>query len=71
MEITFLGSTNIDSRGIDEWNILIFFYFMCITISGYAIAAFLLYTNGLFLLILLFLTKEEKIKHEKDRMLNY
>lgn len=41
--------------------LVIFFYFMCITISGYAIAAFLLYTNGLFLLILLFLTKEEKI----------
>lgn len=41
--------------------LVIFFYFMNITISGYSIAAFLLYTSGIFVLVLLVLTKEEKV----------
>lgn len=39
----------------------ILFYFINITISGYAIAAFLLYTNGLFVILFLAITKEEKV----------
>ena len=38
-----------------------FLYFFSIVLSGYAIAAFLAYTNGIFLLIFLALTREEKI----------
>ena len=41
--------------------LVIFLYFLNILISGYAIAAFLLYTSGIFLLILLIITKEEKV----------
>ncbi|MFX0073457.1 MAG: DMT family transporter, partial [Candidatus Hermodarchaeota archaeon] len=39
----------------------IYFYFLNISISGYAIAAFLLYTGGLFFLTFLILTKEEEV----------
>ncbi|MFO7797896.1 MAG: DMT family transporter [Promethearchaeati archaeon] len=38
----------------------IYFYFLNIQISGYAIAAFLLYMNGIFLLGILYVTKEEE-----------
>jgi len=38
----------------------IYFYFLNIQISGYAIAAFLLYMNGIFLLGILYITKEEE-----------
>lgn len=38
----------------------IYFYFLNIQISGYAVAAFLLYMNGIILLIILYITKEEK-----------
>lgn len=38
----------------------IFFYFLNIQVSGYAIAAFLLYMNGIFLLGILYITKEEE-----------
>ncbi len=41
--------------------LVIFLYFLNILISGYAIAAFLLYTSGIFLLILLIISKEEKV----------
>jgi drug/metabolite transporter (DMT)-like permease len=41
--------------------LVIFFYFWNIQLSGSAFAAFLLYTSGLFLLIFLTITKEEKI----------
>jgi len=41
--------------------LVIFLYFLNILISGYAIAAFLLYTSGIFLLIFLIITKEEKV----------
>ncbi|TFG02781.1 MAG: hypothetical protein EU542_04115 [Promethearchaeota archaeon] len=39
----------------------IYFYFINITISGYAIAAFLLYTGGLFFLAFLIISKEEEV----------
>lgn len=41
--------------------IVILLYFISITISGYSIAAFLLYTSGIYLLLLLIITKEEKV----------
>ncbi|MFX1496132.1 MAG: DMT family transporter [Promethearchaeota archaeon] len=41
--------------------LVILLYFLNISITGYAIAAFLLYTSGIFLLIILLMTKEEKI----------
>ncbi|MFO8017636.1 MAG: DMT family transporter [Promethearchaeia archaeon] len=41
--------------------LVILFYFINIIISGYSIAAFLLYTGGLFFLLFLIITKEEKI----------
>lgn len=41
--------------------LIIFFYFINITISGYSLAAFLLYTGGIFSILFLFITKEEKI----------
>lgn len=54
-----------------HWNILIiigiinaliiYFYFISISISGYAVAAFLLYTSGVFTILFLIMTKEEKV----------
>ncbi|MFW9930836.1 MAG: DMT family transporter [Candidatus Thorarchaeota archaeon] len=41
--------------------LVILFYFMTIKISGSAFAVFLLYTSGLYLLLLLTFTREEKI----------
>jgi len=41
--------------------LVILFYFFTIQISGSAFAAFLLYTSGIYLLLLLTFTKEEKI----------
>ena len=41
--------------------LVILFYFLTIQISGSAFAAFLLYTSGIYLLLLLTFTKEEKI----------
>lgn len=41
--------------------LVILFYFMTIQLSGSAFAAFLLYTSGLYLLLLLTFTREEKI----------
>lgn len=38
----------------------IYFYFLNIQISGYAVAAFLLYMNGIFLLGILYVSKEEE-----------
>ncbi len=43
--------------------ILIYLYFLNITIYGYAIAAFLLYTSGIFVLILIKLTKMDTISN--------
>ena len=40
---------------------VIYLYFLSITIYGYAIAAFLLYTSGIFVLLLIILTKMEKV----------
>ena len=41
--------------------IVIYLYFLNITISGYAIAAFLLYTNGIFVMLLLIIAKLDKV----------
>ncbi len=41
--------------------LIIYFYFVNITISGYSIAAFLLYTGGIFFLFFLIVIKEEKV----------
>ncbi|NVM18764.1 MAG: EamA family transporter [Candidatus Lokiarchaeota archaeon] len=41
--------------------LIVFLYFLNITLTGYAFAAFLLYTSGVFLLIFLVITKEEKV----------
>jgi drug/metabolite transporter (DMT)-like permease len=41
--------------------LVIYFYFISISISGYAIAAFLLYTSGIFAILFLIITKEEKV----------
>ncbi|MFX1398843.1 MAG: DMT family transporter [Promethearchaeota archaeon] len=41
--------------------IVIYVYFVNIKLSGYAIAAFLLYTNGIFVLVLLYIAKIENI----------
>ena len=41
--------------------IVIFLYFLNIVISNYSIAAFLLYTSGIFLLLILILTRKEKV----------
>jgi len=41
--------------------LVILFYFLTIQISGSAFAAFLLYTSGVYLLLLLTITKEEKV----------
>jgi len=40
---------------------VIYFYFFSITIYGYAIAAFLLYTSGIFVIIFIIITKMEKV----------
>ncbi|MFX1393411.1 MAG: DMT family transporter [Promethearchaeota archaeon] len=42
-------------------SLIIYFYFISISISGYAVAAFLLYTSGVFVILLLIITKEEKV----------
>jgi len=41
--------------------LIIYFYFINITISGYSTAAFLLYTGPIFFLLFLVITKEEKV----------
>ena len=41
--------------------VVIYFYFYSITIYGYAIAAFLLYTSGIFVLIFIIITKMDKV----------
>jgi len=41
--------------------LVVFLYFMNIALTGYAFAAFLLYTSGVFLLIFLVITKEDKV----------
>jgi drug/metabolite transporter (DMT)-like permease len=41
--------------------LIIYFYFVNITISGYSISAFLLYTGGIFFLLFLVVTKEERV----------
>lgn len=41
--------------------VVIYFYFYSIIIYGYAIAAFLLYTSGIFVLIFIILTKMDKV----------
>ena len=41
--------------------LVVFLYFWNITLTGYAFAAFLLYTSGIFLLVFLVATKEEKV----------
>lgn len=41
--------------------LIIYLYFVNITISGYAIAAFLLYTSGVFVLGFILITKEEEV----------
>lgn len=41
--------------------IVILLYFISIIVSGYSIAAFLLYTSGIYLLLLLIIAKEEKV----------
>jgi len=41
--------------------LVVFLYFLNITLTGYAFAAFLLYTSGVFLLIFLVITKEDKV----------
>ena len=42
--------------------LIIYFYFVSISISGYAIAAFLLYTSGIFFIFFLIITKEKVSK---------
>lgn len=41
--------------------LVILFYFINITITGYSFAAFLLYTGGIFFVLFLIISKEEKI----------
>jgi len=41
--------------------LVVFLYFLNITLTGYAFAAFLLYTSGVFLLLFLVITKEDKV----------
>ncbi len=41
--------------------LVIYFYFITILMSGYAIAAFLLYTGGIFFIFFVMITKTEKI----------
>ncbi|MBY9014709.1 MAG: EamA family transporter [Candidatus Lokiarchaeota archaeon] len=41
--------------------LVVFLYFLNITLTSYAFAAFLLYTSGVFLLIFLVITKEDKV----------
>ena len=41
--------------------LVVFLYFLNITLTGYAFAAFLLYTSGIFLLFFLVITREEKV----------
>lgn len=41
--------------------LVVFLYFLNITLTGYAFAAFLLYTSGIFLLFFLIITKQEKV----------
>jgi len=43
------------------YSIEMFLFFWNILLSGYAIATFLLYTNGIFLLLFLAITREEKV----------
>jgi len=51
--------------------LVIYFYFWNITLSGYAIAAFLLRLSGPFLLLLLFITKEDEKKISKTILFSY
>jgi len=41
--------------------LVIYFYFISISICGYALAAFLLYTGGIFVILFLIISKEEKV----------
>ncbi|MHA1291887.1 MAG: DMT family transporter [Promethearchaeota archaeon] len=41
--------------------LVIYFYFININISGFAFAAFMLYTSGVFLLLIIFLTRSEEV----------
>jgi drug/metabolite transporter (DMT)-like permease len=41
--------------------VVIYFYFFTIIIHGYSIAAFLLYTSGLYVLVFIIITKMEKV----------
>jgi drug/metabolite transporter (DMT)-like permease len=41
--------------------LVVYLYFWNITLTGYAFAAFLLYTSGVFLLFFLVITKEDKV----------
>ncbi|NVM44321.1 MAG: EamA family transporter [Candidatus Lokiarchaeota archaeon] len=41
--------------------LVVFLYFLNIALTGYAFAAFLLYTSGIFLLFFLVITREEKV----------
>jgi len=41
--------------------LVVFLYFLNITLTGYAFAAFLLYTSGVFLLIFLVITRQDKV----------
>ena len=43
--------------------VVIYFYFYTITIHGYAIAAFLLYTSGIFVLIFIIITKMDYVSN--------
>ncbi|MFX1337422.1 MAG: DMT family transporter [Promethearchaeota archaeon] len=49
--------------------VVIYFYFYTITIHGYAIAAFLLYTSGIFVLIFIIITKMDDVS--KISMLSF
>ncbi len=49
--------------------VVIYFYFFTITIHGYAIAAFLLYTSGIFVLIFIIITKMDHVS--KISMLSF
>ena len=41
--------------------LVIYFYFISISICGYAVAAFLLYTGGIFVILFLIISKEERV----------
>lgn len=71
MKSNSLSKQFLKSSFISHWKLLlinglvypfvVFFYFFSIAISGYAIAAFLLYTGGIFFLFFLISTKEEVV----------